>query len=148
MHVSAIHIAPAYGEPTMPVSEAIAVAGQGLEGDRYFGKTRQVTLVATGELAKAAANLGIDAIEAGATRRNITIVTDALPRQHGTTIQIGDVTLEVWRDCTPCEVMETAVGPGAKTALKDLAGISATVTTGGTIRPGDSVLFEPGVGTS
>jgi len=148
MHVSAIHIASAYGEPTTPVSEAIAVAGQGLEGDRYFGKTRQVTIVATGELDKAAADLGIDAIEVGATRRNITIVADALPRQHGARIQIGDVALQVWRDCAPCEVMETAVGPGAKAALKDLAGVSATVATGGTIRQGDSVSFEPRAGTS
>lgn len=145
MHVSAIHIAPAYGEPATPVSEVVAVLGQGLEGDRYFGKTRQVTLVATGELEKAAANLGVDAIKVGATRRNITVVADALPRQHGARIHLGDVTLEVWRDCAPCELMETVVGPGARAALKDLAGVSATVVTGGTIRPGDSVSFDPRV---
>jgi MOSC domain-containing protein YiiM len=143
MHVTAIHISPNYGDPTISVQEAIAVAGQGLEGDRYFGKTRQVTLVATGELAKAAAELGVDVIEDGATRRNITVVADALPRQHGSVIQVGEVQLKVWRDCTPCEVMETAVGPGAKLALKDRAGVSATVVTGGRIRPGDPVLFDP-----
>ena len=142
MHVAALHIAPTYGAPTVSLDEIVAIEGKGAEGDRYFGTTRQITVVSTGELSSAAGELGIDAISDGATRRNITVVADELPRQHGAEIHIGEVTLKVWRDCAPCKLMETAVGPGAKTALKGRAGISATVIKGGVIRLDDPVSFE------
>lgn len=137
--VTAIHIASEYGKPVEPVPDIEAVAGKGLAGDRYFGTRRQVTLVATGELEAAAAELGVDRIGAGATRRNITVDLLSLPREHGTRIEVGEVTLEVWRDCAPCEVMETSVGSGARAALRDRAGVSATVVEGGIIRVGDAV---------
>jgi len=140
MTVTAIHIASEYGADVRPVTEAEAVAGKGLMGDRYFGTTRQVTIVCRGELDRAAADLGGDAIPAGATRRNITVDLDELPRTHGTPLRIGEVELQVWRECTPCQVMETSVGPGARAALEDRAGISATVVTGGTIRVGDPIV--------
>ena len=62
-----------------------------------------------------------------------------LPRAHGTKINIGEIELAVWRDCAPCEVMETAVGPGARSALDSRAGVAATVVRGGTIKVGDPV---------
>lgn len=49
--VIALHTAPEYGTPVVSVDRLTAVEGKGLQGDRYFGTTRQVTLVATGELA-------------------------------------------------------------------------------------------------
>lgn len=141
----AIHIASEYGKPVEAVSEIEAVAGKGLVGDRYLGTRRQVTLVATGELDAAAGELGADRIEQGATRRNITVDLPSLPRTHGSQIEIGEAVLEVWRDCAPCEVMETAVGPGARAALRDRAGVSATVVAGGLIRVGDVVrLIQSG----
>lgn len=134
--VTAIHIAPEYGRPVEPVERVEAVAGKGLRGDRYFGSRRQVTLVATGELEAAAAELGVEGIDDGATRRNITVELPSLPRAHGARIEIGAVVLAVWRDCAPCEVMETAVGPGARVALRGRAGVSATVLEGGAIEVG------------
>lgn len=143
--VTAIHIASEYGKPVEAVPEIEAVAGKGLVGDRYFGTRRQVTLVATGELDAAAEELGAARIDDGATRRNITVDLSSLPRTHGARIEIGDAALEVWRDCAPCEVMETAVGPGARLALRDRAGVSASVVVGGLIRVGDAVrLIQPG----
>jgi MOSC domain-containing protein YiiM len=137
--VIGIHIASEYGRPVEPVVEVEAVAASGLRGDRYFGTRRQVTLVTTGELEAAAADLGTDRIDDGATRRNITVDLPSLPRSHGVRIEIGEAVLEVWRDCAPCEVMESAVGPGARAALRDRAGVSATVVAGGVIRIGDPV---------
>ena len=137
--VTAIHVASEYGRPVEPVADVEAVVGKGLRGDRYYGTSRQVTLVATGELSAAAAELGADRIDDGATRRNITVDLPSLPRAHGTRIEVGETVLEVWRDCAPCEVMETAVGPGARAALRDRAGVSATVVEGGVIRIGDPV---------
>ncbi len=77
----------------------------------------------------------------GATRRNLTLDLPSLPRAHGTRVEIGDTVLEVWRDCAPCEVMETSVATGARVALGDRAGVSATVVEGGVIRVGDAVLI-------
>lgn len=145
--VKAIHIATEYGKPVEPVTETQAVMGKGLRGDRYFGTRRQVTVVATGELEEAASELGRDSIVEGATRRNITVEAEALPRSHGARIEIGEVVLAVWRDCAPCEVMETVVGPGARNALKARAGVSATVVQGGTIQVGDPVrIGQPAEG--
>lgn len=141
--VKAIHIAPGYGKPVEPVDQVEVVEGKGLRSDRYFGTRRQVTIVATGELDAAASELGLPGVPDGATRRNITVDLPALPRAHGSRLEIGEVVLEVWRDCAPCEVMETAVATGAREALKRRAGVSATVARGGRIRRGDPVRVEP-----
>lgn len=137
--VTAIHIAAEYGGPVEPVEEVEAVVGKGLRGDRHYGSRRQVTLVASGELDAAAAELEVDRIDDGATRRNITVSLPSLPRTHGTRIEVGEAVLAVWRDCAPCEVMETAVGQGARVALRGRAGVSATVVQGGVVRVGDRV---------
>ena len=137
-----ISISPGHGKPERGIESVVAVAGKGLEGDRHYGTRREVTLVATGELAEAATELGLDSITHGSTRRNITIDVPVIPHEHGTRIQIGDVTLAVWRECTPCELMEETVGPGARAALKGRAGVSATVVVGGRISVGDPVAIE------
>lgn len=115
--------------------------GKGLEGDRYLGSIRNVTLVAEGELQTAADQLGYP-IPAGATRRNITVDLDRLPRTSGTLIRIGEATLSVWRDCPPCERMYQTVGPRAREALVGRSGIAAQVVEGGMIRVGDPVSIE------
>jgi MOSC domain-containing protein YiiM len=140
--VTHLSIAPDYGAQTRSVESVVVVEGQGLEGDRYFGTTRQVTIVCEAELQQAADALGMESIPAGATRRNITVSVSELPRVHGTKITIGEVELSVWRDCTPCEVMETAVGTGAREALQNRAGVSASVSRGGTIKVGDPVSIS------
>lgn len=140
--VEHIHLAPNHGAPVVSVPEVVAVEQQGLEGDRNLGSVRNVTIVCDGELAKAAAELGLETIPPGATRRNITVSLDRLPRTHGTRMTLGEATLEVWRDCAPCEVMDESVAPGARSALKDRAGIGATVIRGGVIRVGDEVTID------
>lgn len=139
MVLTHIHIAPTHGSQVVGLNEVEAVAGAGLVGDRNFGREREVTLVCSGELALAAAELGIGLVIPGSTRRNLTLDVRELPRSTGTRIQIGDVEMEVRRDCSPCETMETAVGPGARAALVGRAGISARVVVGGSLRVGDPV---------
>ncbi len=137
-----IHIAPVHGAPVTSLETVEAVAGSGLSGDRNFGRERQVTVVCTGELDQAASALGIGSISPGSTRRNLTVDVPGLPRRPGTRLIIGDVVLEVRRDCAPCETMETSVGTGARLALIDRAGVSARVIRGGTLRVGDQVSIE------
>jgi len=140
--VSHIHIGSQHGAEPRSLEQVRALANKGLEGDRNLGSIRNVTIVCEGELAKAAADMGEDTLVPGSTRRNITVTLDELPRTHGTRIELGEVVVEVWRNSSPCELMETSVGPGARDALKGRAGISATVTHGGVIRVGDPVIID------
>ena len=137
--VTGIHIAPAtWPEPVHAVDEIEAIAGQGLVGDRKFGARRQITIVSTEELDQAAQRLGAE-IPAGATRRQVTISGSVLDRTEGATIRLGEVEVSVIGDCTPCDEMNESIGPGARLALQGLAGVTATIVSGGTIRVGDPV---------
>lgn len=113
----------------------------GIEGDRHIGRRRAVTVVCTGELALAAIEHGVDSLDATATRRNIVVDLEELPRQHGTRFTIGGTELEVWRDCAPCNLMDEFFGDGAQQALRKRCGISATVIKGGAINVGDPIHF-------
>lgn len=136
-----IHVAGDHRAPMVELDEIQAVEGMGLAGDRNFGTPRQVTIVTTAELSAAGIELGIP-IPPGATRRNLTVELPSLPRDTGARIRVGEVVLEVRRDCTPCELMETEVGPGARRALQGRSGVSAHVVVGGRLRPGDRVTVE------
>ena len=138
--VLALATAPGHGAELATHDEIRLVAGVGIEGDRHAGKLRQVTVVCTGELDKAAAEHGAD-IDAIATRRNIVVDLDELPRTHGAVFTIGETELTVWRDCAPCSLMNDFFGDGAHSALKQRAGVSATVTRGGIVRIGDTIRF-------
>ncbi len=139
--VTHIHLATDHRAGLTEVKQVLAVEEKGLEGDRYLGTTRNVTVVAEGELEAAARELGYP-IPAGATRRNITVDADRLPRTTGSLIHMGEATLSVWRDCPPCNRMYETVGPGGREALAGRAGIAARVVKGGVIRVGDPVMIE------
>jgi MOSC domain-containing protein YiiM len=141
--VLALTTAPAYGADLVGQDTVTLVAGHqgGIEGDRHIGQRRAVTVVCTGELAAAAAEHGVDSIDGVTTRRNIVVDLDELPRQHGTRFMIGGTELEVWRDCAPCDLMNEFFGDGARQALQQRCGISATVINGGVINVGDPISF-------
>lgn len=140
--VTAIHIGPDQSPASLTaVGEVEAVAGQGLVGDRKYGSHREISIVSTEELDEAAAKWGSD-IADGSTRRQITITGSRLPRDEGVIIRVGEVVVTVNGDCSPCEPMESSVGPGSREALIHLAGITGSIIEGGTIRLGDTVEFE------
>src|SRR2546425_11392494 len=78
--VAGIFIGPVAGQEMQPVSEVRAVAGRGLEGDRYFERTgtfselpgtgREVTLIESEAVESAGREHGLD-LAPGAARRNI-----------------------------------------------------------------------------
>ena len=139
--VLALTTAPAYGADLVHHQSITLIEGFGIEGDRHAGKRRAVTIVCTGELAKAAADHGVESIDGVATRRNIVVDIPELPRIHGTRFSIGEVEFQVWRDCAPCNLMDEFFGHGAQVALKQRAGISASVIAGGIISTGDSIVL-------
>ncbi len=142
--VEAIHIAASKRAPLESLDEVKAIAGEGLEGDRYFGRKpdSQVTIVSTAELGAAGAALGVE-IPLGATRRNITVSDIYLPREAGRRLRLGEVVVEITRDCAPCELMEETVGPGARAVLHERAGVRARILQGGIVRVGDPSELLP-----
>jgi MOSC domain-containing protein YiiM len=137
--VTAIHIGPGnWPEPVIAVEEVEAVAGRGLRGDRKFGALRSITVVSEEELSAAADKWG-SPIPPGSTRRQVTISGHPLSREPGARLRIGEVIVEVNGDCSPCETMEESVGPGARAALRGLAGVTGSIVEGGVIRVGDQV---------
>ena len=143
MKVVAIRIAPGSRIQARAVDAVDAEAGKGLVGDRYHGaRRRQVTLQSQEELDQAAEELG-HAVEAHATRRNITVDVGEIPAKPGTRLRIGDVDFEVVRDAAPCRLLDDWIGPGAMRALRGRAGSALRVLSSGTIRVGDSVAINP-----
>ena len=140
--VLALGSAPTYGAAIVEHDALTLLTDIGIEGDRHAGKRRAVSIVCTGELARAAAEFGCEGFDALSTRRNIVVDLDELPRVHGTEFSIGEARLAVWRDCAPCSLMDEIFGEGAQAALRQRAGITASVVQGGAVRLGDVIVVE------
>jgi MOSC domain-containing protein YiiM len=142
--VVALHVAPARKAGNVPVDVLEVEAGAGIVGDRYHGtRHRHVSVQSATALAAAAADLGAP-VEAGSTRRNITVSHGEVPTEPGARLRIGPVLLEVVRVAAPCAVMDTSVGPGARTALRRRGGSIFRVLEGGPVRLGDQVRAVDG----
>jgi len=146
--VVSIHISPAAGQPMETVPEARAVAGRGLEGDRYalgigyYSKTpgpggRELTLIET-ETLEALGALGIK-LSAAESRRNVA--TSGVPLNHlvGREFQVGTVRMLGTRLCEPCKYLDGLTQAGAMTALLHRGGLRARILTDGLIRVGDTI---------
>lgn len=145
-----IHISPEAAAAPVAVEQVNAVAGRGLEGDRYFNKTgtysetpgsgREVTLIAIEEIEALARDTGID-LQPGESRRNITTRGVALNDLVDKDFRIGAVILRGTRLCEPCAHLEATVAkPGILKSLVHRAGLRCDIVSGGTIRVGDDVI--------
>ncbi len=150
--VEAIHTAPATGGDPEPRETVEAVAGRGLEGDRYFKgeglyneepnlEPSDVTLIESEALVAAREDYGID-LGPGEHRRNVT--TRGVPLNHlvGTQFLIGEVLLEGIELCEPCGYMESIAGcEGAVDALRHRGGLDASIIESGTIVVGEKIRW-------
>ena len=146
--VVSIHITPAAGQPMETVPEARAVAGRGLEGDRYAlgtgyysGKPgeggRELTLIET-EALQALPVLGVK-LGAAESRRNIATTGVALNHLVGREFWVGAVKLRGTRLCEPCKYLDGLTQDGAMTALIHRGGLRAQILSDGLIRAGDTI---------
>jgi len=141
-HVVAIYLKRAHRGPMDPVSEATAVAGQGLQGSVGRSRRRQVTLLELENWRRSTSEVGSDA-DPCCRRANVVVSGIALARTRGRVLCIGDVRLAVGGELTPCERMDE-VHPGLQAALRPdwRAGVFAQVLDGGVIRVGDPIAWE------
>ena len=146
--VVSIQITAKAGEKMVPVREVRAIAGKGLEGDRYLyqkgkfsdkpGPARQLTLI---ELESIEAlqhehSIELDPVE---SRRNI--VTRGVPLNHlvNREFRLGGVVARGVRLCEPCEYLEELTQKKVVNALIHRGGLRAEILEGGIIRVGDQV---------
>jgi MOSC domain-containing protein YiiM len=156
-HVVSLHIAPEASAKMETVTEARAVPGRGLDGDRYYKGNgyysphpshggREVTLIEVESVealdggvrsAKGDA-LGIK-LTAADTRRNIA--TAGVPLNHlvGKQFLVGSVLMRGTRLCEPCKHLDDLTQPGVMGGLIHRGGLRAQILTEGVIRVGDVV---------
>jgi len=136
--VEAIHIGSEESGELHAVESVRAVAGKGLEGDRYFfadgaGPGEGITLVEAEEVE--GAGLG-----EGETRRQITVRGVRLNDLVGRRFRVGEVECVGVELCEPCSHLESLTRPGLIKELLHRAGLRADVLTDGTIRVGDQLV--------
>jgi MOSC domain-containing protein YiiM len=147
--VEAIHIAPAGGAAMMPVARIRAIAGVGLEGDRYATGAghysgdakvdRDVTLIEAEEIEALGGRAGL-VLGAGEARRNLTTRGIRLNELVGRRFRIGGVECEGTRLCEPCRYLEELLGKPVLEPLVHRAGLRARIVGGGEIALGDEVV--------
>lgn len=147
--VVAIYTAPVKGAPMERRDEVRAVAGAGLDGDRYStgdGKytrsdddgKRAITLIEREAVGAARREYDLE-LEEHEARRNV--VTEGVPLNHlvGRTFRVGDVVLRGFKLAEPCAYLEGLTRTGVRRALVHRAGLRAEILEGGILRVGDAV---------
>lgn len=136
-----IGLRPARDVPMASVDGADAVAGLGLQGDRYAGGSgkRGITLIQAEHLPVIAALAGHPVIPPATLRRNLVVAGIPLSALKGQRFRVGEVLLEGTGDCDPCSRMEDALGPGGYNAMRGMGGLCARILEGGRVGVGDAV---------
>ena len=134
MAVEAIHVG---ARELRPVDAAVAVAGNGLEGDRHYhadgaAPGQALTLVD-------AAIVEAVGLAPGETRRQLTVRGVDLNDLVGKRFRVGEVECLGVELCEPCRHLEQMTRPGIIAELAHRAGINADIVVGGVIRVGDAV---------
>jgi MOSC domain len=140
--VAGLLVAPEAEAPLVPVDSVVAIAGRGLEGDRYAagrgtfsgpGRGYQLTLVE----AEVLDELGVPWERA---RRNVVTRGVALNALVGRRFRVGEAECVGRRLCEPCAHLERVSGPGLLRPLVHRGGLRADILEGGMIAVGDDVV--------
>ncbi len=146
--VVSLHITPTAEGAMISVPAIRAVAGRGLEGDRYFAQVgtyskkpnpdREVTLIESEAIDALQRDYNIE-VEPGISRRNIVTQGVALNHLIGREFQVGEVVLRGLGLCEPCGHLEELAGRPIRKGLVHRGGLRAQILTGGIIRAGDPI---------
>jgi MOSC domain-containing protein YiiM len=147
--VESIHIATTAEATMRGVSQITAIAGVGLEGDRYATRTgsfsakpkpgRQITLVEAEAIEALERELGLQ-LASGETRRNLVTRGVALNHLVGREFRVGEVRLRGHELCEPCGDLARMTGkPQILPGLVHRGGLRAEILEGGVIGVGDPV---------
>lgn len=148
--VVSIHVAADGGAPMRDAVEVRAVAGRGLEGDRYRegtgyysdhpGPIREASLIEDETLETLERDHGME-VAPGETRRNV--VTRGVPLNHlvGREFRVGEAVLE---GVEPCDHLVAVTDKrGLLPNLIHRGGLHARVAKSGRFRRGDTLEAVP-----
>ncbi len=135
--------------PMKKVEQLNALAGRGIEGDRYFLGTgtyskkpepgRQVTLIKSEVLESLKEKFDIT-VKPEESRRNVLTQGIEINDLIGTEFFVGPVRLRAHRITQPCLYLENLLDqPGLYKELWDNGGISCEILSDGIIREGDII---------
>jgi hypothetical protein len=136
--VEALVVAPAAEAPVVLVDEAVAVAGRGLEGDRYAA--------AAGTFASGRPGSALTLVDAAVLdafgrdidhRRNVVVRGTDLNALVGQEFMLGEVRCRGRRLCEPCAHLDRLNGGGVLRPLVHRGGLRADIVCDGTVRVGD-----------
>lgn len=134
------HGQPAGTTPMLEVPEMKLVAGQGIEGDRFFGYKEdykgQVTFFAEELYQMLCARFQVWDRPSSVFRRNLITQGQDLNALIGREFEIQGVRFLGTAECSPCHWMDQAFHPGTEEALKDNGGLRAKILTDGVLRVG------------
>ena len=139
--VEGIFIAAEHGELPRAVDSVHAVAGKGLEGNRYFDEGRpetELTLIEAEALEALEAEHGIE-LDGASSRRNVLTRGIRLNDLVGARFRVGELECRGLELCEPCLHLQAMTKPGIIDGLVHRAGLNAEIVVGGVIRPGDAV---------
>lgn len=141
MRVEAIYTATGHRAEPARNTEALAVAGKGLDGDRYFYEDRkaEVSLIEAEAIESVSEALGL-AVALHQPRRNIVTRGVDLNGLVGRRFRIGAAEFQGTKLDHPCELMEKVIAPGARRAMKNRGGLYAAIVVSGVVREGDDVV--------
>lgn len=144
--VTWIGLRPERRAPLVATTSATLIAGKGIAGDHYQTSTngaRQVTLIASEDLAAIASFLGLERVMPDQLRRNLVTAGINLVALKRRRFRIGRALLEATGECAPCSRMEDAFGPGGYNAVRGRGGLTARIMEGATISTGDPIEPVP-----
>jgi MOSC domain-containing protein YiiM len=141
--VEGIYISADHGELPEPVESARALAGRGLEGNRYFFDDAPagtaLTLIAAEAVEAMEQEHGIS-LEPRETRRNVVTRGIDVNELVGKRFRIGDVECQGVELCEPCASLQAMTKPGVIKGLAHRGGLNADILSDGAINVGDEVV--------
>ena len=144
--VVSISIAPTESEPTRLVDQVRAIAGRGLEGDRYCkpdGEVwddpgKEITLIGVEAIDAMSRESGVD-LEYKDARRNIITSDVPLNDLIDKEFAVGDVRVKGIRLNEPCQHLAGLTDQKVLKGLVHRGGLRAQILNDGQIRVGDTV---------
>lgn len=137
-----IGLRPERRAPLIAAPSVSLIAGKGIAGDHYqtsANGARQVTLIASEDLAAIASFLRVERVWPDQLRRNLVTTGINLVALKRRRFRIGSALLEASGECAPCSRMEDEFGPGGYNAVRGRGGLTARIIQGATIAIGDAV---------
>ena len=143
-----IFVAPAKAKPVQSVASVVALAGEGLRGDRYtLAKNRrapdyQVTLIESENIEAFTEATGLP-LAPGTPRRNIVTRGVRLNDLCGKRFRVGAAVFEGLELCEPCAIFAKFTYREALKFFVHKGGLRARIVEGGELRVGDFVGTDP-----